>query len=75
MSALVLLLNVIVASVHGQSANNWNCSSNTSWGTATNWILGSVPNNTNTLVQIGTAERSIAVQGSRLLRKTLLGRA
>jgi hypothetical protein len=55
-AALVLLLNVIVAPVHATVlANNWNSTSNTSWGMAANWTQGIVPNNTNNLVQIGTA--------------------
>ena len=56
--ALLLLLNVIVAPVHATVlANNWNSTSNTSWGMAANWTQGFVPNNTNNLVQIGTAPR------------------
>jgi hypothetical protein len=56
-SALALLLSVIVAPLHGQvtNFNNWNSTSNTSWGNALNWTLGSVPNSANTAAQIGTA--------------------
>ena len=58
-AALLLLLNVIIAPAHGQitAANNWNSTSNTSWGVGANWTLGSVPNSANTMVQIGTAPR------------------
>ena len=59
MAAFVLLLVVIIAPAHGQitSANNWNSTSNTSWGVPANWTQGSVPNSANTMVQIGTAPR------------------
>ena len=62
LSALALLLNVIVAPLNAQDVfNNWNSTSNTSWGTATNWTQGTVPNDTSTIAHIGTAARSIAV--------------
>jgi hypothetical protein len=59
LAAFVLLLVVIVAPLHGQvtNFNNWNSTSNTSWGNALNWTLGSVPNSANTAAQIGTAAR------------------
>ena len=59
LAAFVLLLVVIIAPAHGQTtaANNWNSTSNTSWGVGANWTMGSVPNSANIMVQIGTAPR------------------
>ena len=59
-SALALVLSVIAAPLHAQDVfNNWNSTSNTSWGTATNWTQGTVPNNISNIVQIGTASNLI----------------